>query len=124
MHPAFGAVHVADFAPGVEFLNDFDRHTGHGVVPGDIVFGTWPDPDIDRVGSRRDEAGQFKSRNRFGLGKGHGRVDENARQDQRQNGKNTEEKATGTARSGVRYEHDFADGLELPYQYAMILNGP
>jgi hypothetical protein len=58
------------------------------------------------------------------LGEGRRRTHEEASQNQRQNGENTRKKHRGTAQTGLRKEHDFADGLELPYHYGMILNGP
>ena len=63
--PAFRAVRVADFAPGVEFLDDFHRRAGFHIDPGDPVLGARSDADIDRSGSGGGKTGQRQAARPF-----------------------------------------------------------
>ncbi len=80
VQPAFGAVGIADFAPGVEFLDDFDRRAGFHIDPGNTVFRARADPHVDRVGAGGDEARQRQAARTFGgLDRNRGDGDEERR---------------------------------------------
>ncbi len=109
MHPALFAIHVANLAPGVELLDDFDRHAGDGVVPGDLVAGTGADPHIDGMGTGRDEARQGQA---AGIVLSLGRGQDGQTGAESQYG---EQEGANAARKGWQKQHHFADGLDLPY---------
>src|SRR5207253_1350010 len=56
--PTLGAVLIADFAPDIEFLDDFDGHAADQVFPGDIILVARPDADRRILGPDGDEAGE------------------------------------------------------------------
>ena len=66
MHPALGALPIADHPPVLEFLDDLDRHLLAGQHPFNRVILARPDPQIHLVGTQADKARQLLPRLAFG----------------------------------------------------------
>jgi hypothetical protein len=59
-YPTHFSFRVADFAPGIEFLDDLNRKTFSDEREGDIVVMARPAPNVDLARFQTDEAGEGK----------------------------------------------------------------
>ena len=56
MHPTFGSLPVADFTPGVIFLDDLDRNGLLTEHPFYRIAHPWPDTHVHLIGAQRDKS--------------------------------------------------------------------